>query len=300
MCRFGMMAAAVPNAHPDSPGLAAVAPPQALMLAGRRGGPDPVCVATGVTHKALLAFQGVPCLVRVAEALFEAGVPRPVHVSVADPTLLDGAPQVRALRDAGGLVSTPASSSPAASVERFLAAMDSPGPLLVVSSDHALLSAEMLRHFLAEAPRQQADLVVGVVPARVFRARFPDAPRTFVRLLPDAISGANLFWFRSPEALRAARFWTRAESLRKRPWRLAAVFGPLALLRFALGRLHLEQALARASQAMGVRVGTVTLPFAEAAIDVDRPEDVVLVERILGARHKGSAPSAAKQPLSGS
>jgi len=295
-----MMAAAVPDAHPASPGPAAGVQPQALVLAGRRQAPDPVCAATGVAHKALLPFEGVPCLVRVVQALFAAGVARPVHVSVADPTLLSGAPQLQALRDGGALVSTPASDSPAASVRRFLAVMAPPGPLLVTSSDHALLSAEMLRHFLREAPRQQAEVVVGVVQASVFRARFPDAPRTFVRLRPDAISGANLFWFRSPEALAAAEFWTRAEALRKRPWRLAAVFGPLALLRFVLGRLRLEQALARASQAIGVRVGAVALPFAEAAIDVDRPEDVALVRRVLEARHTGSVPSAAKRPVSGS
>ena len=61
------------------------------------------------------------------------------------------------------------------------------------------------------------------------------------------------------------------------------MFGPVSLVLFALRRLTLDAALERASRAIGCRVGAVSLPFAEAAIDVDRPSDLVLVERILAA-----------------
>ena len=61
-----------------------------------------------------------------------------------------------------------------------------------------------------------------------------------------------------------------------------------ALLLFALRRLTLDAALQRVSNAMGCRVSAVRMPFAEAAIDVDRPSDLELVRRILEARETSS------------
>ena len=74
--------------------------------------------------------------------------------------------------------------------------------------------------------------------------------------------------------------------------------GPSTLLAFALRRLDLDAALERVSHAMQVRVEAVRLPFAEAAIDVDRPSDLALVTRILAGDQSRRSPSSLKQPLS--
>jgi hypothetical protein len=58
----------------------------------------------------------------------------------------------------------------------------------------------------------------------------------------------------------------------------------MTLLLFGLRRLGLEAALERASRVIGCRVRSVPLPFAEAAIDVDRPSDLDLASEILAAR----------------
>ena len=58
----------------------------------------------------------------------------------------------------------------------------------------------------------------------------------------------------------------------------------MSLLLFVLRRLSFDAALARGSAAIGCRVDAVRLPFAEAAIDVDRPSDLALVSKILTAR----------------
>ena len=91
------------------------------------------------------------------------------------------------------------------------------------------------------------------------------------------------------EAQRAAEFWGRAERFRKRPWRLVGAFGPVALLLFLLRRLDLEAALERMSRALGVRARAIRMPWAEAAIDVDRPSDLELVNRILAERERSPA-----------
>ena len=82
----------------------------------------------------------------------------------------------------------------------------------------------------------------------------------------------------------AAEFYARAEQFRKRPWRLVAAIGPGLLVRYALGRLDLDTALAGVSDRIGARVGAVSMPIAEAAIDVDREGDLHLADAILADR----------------
>ncbi|MBC8036663.1 MAG: MobA-like NTP transferase domain containing protein, partial [Rhizobiales bacterium] len=55
-------------------------------------------------------------------------------------------------------------------------------------------------------------------------------------------------------------------------------------LRFLAGTLDLDTALAIVSRKLGLQVSAVFMPFAEAAIDVDKPADKELVEIILAKR----------------
>jgi len=265
---------------------ASAATVSALVLAGRRGGGDPRADAHaargGAAHHGLIAVAGVPMLLRVLRALRAADGVGDVAVSIDAPDALDALAEIERGRREGWLSVRQAADSPSRSVAEGLADAGD-RPVLVTTADHALLTPEIVDAFLAGSG-SEADVWVGVVAEGVIRARYPETVRTYLRLGPDRISGANLFLFRNAGAIRAAEFWVRAERFRKQPWRLAGVFGLGTLLRFALRRLDLDAALARVSDAMGVRVRALRLPFAEAAIDVDRPADLELAERILAER----------------
>jgi hypothetical protein len=56
------------------------------------------------------------------------------------------------------------------------------------------------------------------------------------------------------------------------------------LIRYGLGRLDLETAFRLGSQRLGLDARPVIMPFAEAAIDVDKPDDKALCEIILQSR----------------
>lgn len=234
--------------------------------------------------KALVEVDGVPMIERVLRCLHEAVGAPPVYVSAGDPALLEATEALRRWVAEGWLHHHRSAGSPAASVHDFLSRHPAERPTLVTTADHPLLTPEMVRHFLEAAEQTGADVAVGVVEASLFRARFPRVRRTFVPLGEEAVTGANLFYFRTARAAEAARFWVRAEVVRKRPWRMAALFGPLALLRFALGRLSLDEAAERVSAAMGVRAAMVRMPFAECAIDVDGAADLEAAARVLAAR----------------
>jgi GTP:adenosylcobinamide-phosphate guanylyltransferase len=156
-------------------------------------------------------------------------------------------------------------------------------PLLVTTADHPLLTPAMIDHFVQSAPAG-ADVVAGLAAATLIRRDYPDAIRTFYRLAGEGYSGCNLFLMRTEAAGNVVSFWTAMERLRKRPWRLIAAIGPATLARYLLGRLSLDVALARLSAIVGAQVAAVVMPFAEAAIDVDKPADLILAERILARR----------------
>jgi GTP:adenosylcobinamide-phosphate guanylyltransferase len=256
----------------------------ALVLAGRRGSEDPLAEVRGNAHRALLEVVGVPMLIRVIRALRASPNVDRIAVSIDDPDAFRAVPELSKLEACGEISHHASLRSPSRSVQDALK-----GPLLgdrvlVTTADHALLTPEIIDHFAACAEQSDADLAVGVVAESVIRAAYPSTTRTYMRFRDGGYSGANLFAFRSPQAVRAAEFWVRAEAFRKQPWRLASAFGPMTLLLFALRRLSLEEALERASRAIGCRIRAVPLPFAEAAIDVDRPSDLDLVSKILAAR----------------
>lgn len=262
----------------------------ALVLAGSRGGKgDELAAAQGERHRALIPVHGVPMLVRVIRTLRASPSVAGISISIDDPAALDAVPELRALVAAGGLALSASESSPSRSVLAALDARPAGERVLVTTADHALLTPAMVEHFTRAAAAPGADLFVALVTATLLRAQHPESTRTYLPMRDDLYSGANLFAFVTPDARRAAEFWVRAEALRKQPWRLALAFGPRALWLFWRRRLTLDEALERISSVIGARVRAVRMPFAEAAIDVDRASDLELATRILAERETRAA-----------
>ncbi|HEU4826248.1 MAG TPA: NTP transferase domain-containing protein [Dongiaceae bacterium] len=256
----------------------------ALILAGSRGPDDPMAKAAGVSHKALLPVAGVPMLLRVVEAVRATACIDRIHVCIEDAGVVLQVPELEALHRDGVLEIVPAAQSPAASVAAALACIDLLSqPLLITTGDHPLLTPAIVQRFLDSAP-MDCDLAVALAPADVVAAAYPGAIRTFYRLGRRRFSGCNLFLACSPNVARVAEFWRSMEAYRKRPLRLIWRIGPWALIKVLLGVMNAEQAFAYLSQKAGATIRPVELPIAEAAVDVDKPADLELVERIFASR----------------
>src|SRR3546814_7287109 len=83
--------------------------------------------------------------------------------------------------------------------------------------------------------------MAGVTASAVLLARYPQSRRTYLTFRDERYSGSNLFILRGPAALRLPELWLRVEQQRKRPWRVAAVFGPLLLLGYLLRWFTLDE-----------------------------------------------------------
>jgi GTP:adenosylcobinamide-phosphate guanylyltransferase len=240
-----------------------------LILAGQREGViDPLCEAAGVSHKAEILIAGVPMLDRVIAALTEA--------ELADKLYISGYSGSKLKQVSNG-------KGPADSVALGLAEIYQ-FPCLVTTCDHALLTAEMVKSFIDGAKAAGTDICVGMATQSVIQAEYPKTQRTYMRFSDEAVSGCNLFYIANADGMKAIAFWQSVQHLRKNPLKLARKVGVGVGIKYAAGRLSLQGAFDYAADRIGITAAPVLLPFAEAAIDVDKTSDLDLVEAILQAR----------------
>lgn len=242
----------------------------ALVLAGSRGGPDPVAAYGGAPHKALIQLAGETLLARVVGALRTAGATR-IGVISSDP---DVRTEIARL----GAEALDEASGPSLSVRAGAEQLGT--PLLVTTADHALLRAEWVTRFLADVPAG-VDVAALVAARATVEAAAPGTQRTWLKLADGHWSGCNLFYLANDRALGVVDLWRRVEAERKRPWKMARILGSGMLLRYVAGRLALEDAAVRLGRLAGVSAAIVQTPFGLASVDVDKPADLDLVREIV-------------------
>ena len=248
-----------------------------LILAGTRPGGDPFADALGVPHKSLIELEGKTLLARVVQAARDAGMDR-IAVSCSEGPVAEAA---RSL----SVDTIPAAAGPSASVAL---AFDRLGtPLVVTTSDHALLRGEWIRK-LVETPSEGADLAVMLAEREQVETALPGSKRTYLRLADGHWSGCNLFYLKTPAARRAIDLWSMVEADRKRPWRIASRLGPGTLLAMLVGRLTMAEAIARLGHRIGLKAELVAATNGLGAVDIDKQSDLDTVRALLSDRSQGA------------
>lgn len=255
--------------------------PVVVVLAGDRGPGDPLAADAGVPGKVLVPIDGRSLLARVLDAV--AGFAPGARVLVVCPGHAVYQRELDAQHAIGCERIAPA-AGPAASVARALEQVDPATPVLLVTGDHPLIEASWLDALRAGAARDAADAAVGVADFASVSRAFPGNRRTHYRFADRAVCGTNLFWLGSARGRRVVEAWQAFERDRKRPWRIVGRLGLINLVRYLLGRLSLDAAMTSLSSRLDARLVAVPIDAPEAAVDVDTPDDLALVRRILAAR----------------
>jgi GTP:adenosylcobinamide-phosphate guanylyltransferase len=249
---------------------------QALVLAGSRGGEDPVASYAGVEDKALVDLAGRTMLARVVGALRAAGLPR-IAVSA-------NSSAVKLEAERAGAVALAASSGPSASTATALDAVGA--PLLVTTGDHGLLRPEWVSDFIAAVP-PGVDVAVLLARREAVEFAAPGSRRTYLRFADGHWSGCNLFLLATSRSAAMIALWQEVERDRKRPWRIVRRLGPGLLVRYLLGRLTLSEAVRHLGRRAGVVAAIVEAADGLAAADVDKPSDLDFVRARLAQPSAG-------------
>jgi GTP:adenosylcobinamide-phosphate guanylyltransferase len=248
----------------------------ALLLAGSRPGGDSFAKRYGAELKALIPIAGEPMVLRPLRALLASKRVEAVRLLTQEPDQI-----AAVLPDSSRWSVEPSSGTIAETLESICNAPSARWPMLVTTADHALLDAAMIDQFCCEA--EGVDLAIGVVTKSALNKRLPQSRRTWIGFRHGKYTGANLFAFGSPKALKAVELWREVEQDRKKGWRLLLALGWPGLL----GLLHirtLDQTLAAMGRKLGLSLRAVRLDDPLAAVDVDKPQDYDLVTAILERR----------------
>ena len=253
----------------------------AIILAGQRPGENDFARTLGYPAKALIPVGGEPMLGRVAKTLLTSPSVGRIVVLAQEPSALVGGeldwmatePRIKLAVSGEGI-----SRSIAAVAGTDLA----PWPVLIVTADHALLTTDMIKAFIAGTG--DVDAAVAVVERRVVQASYPETRRTWLKFSDGAFTGANLFALRSAQSRSALDIWAQVEKDRKKVRSLLRFFGIVLAVRGLTRTISLQAAIRTAARRGGFTCQAVSLSIPDAAIDVDKLEDLRLAERIVSAR----------------
>jgi GTP:adenosylcobinamide-phosphate guanylyltransferase len=252
----------------------------AVVLAGERPGGSPLARELGLKASVLVDVAGKSALQRVMDALAAAEQVSGGVVCGPAGNVYHAAPEFERILAGTSFHWLQPEAGPSASAIKAVSAV-SRYPVLVTTGDHALLTPGLVDQFCRDALAAGGDVVAGLAPYALVRAAYPQSKRTVQIYSDGSFCGTNLFAVLNPAGLKALEFWKSVEADRKRPWKIARQLGMGFLLRCALRRVSLEQALQHLSWRCGCTVRHVKIDSARAAVDVDSVADRDLAQRIL-------------------
>jgi len=156
--------------------------------------------------------------------------------------------------------------------------------VLMVSSDIPGITAEMVDWEIETTLRPEADICYTVATRRVIEARYPTSRRTFVRLKDMEVCGGDMNVVRASVASTNMDIWKKLIEARKNPLKQAAILGLDTLLLVLLRTVTLDQAVSRVATRLHLTGRAIVTPYAEMAMDVDKPHQLEMMRAELVKR----------------
>ncbi len=232
---------------------------------------------SAVEHEALIPIHGRPMIQYVLEALRATRtVSRIVVVGPASVLISSGAVDGVDVVDGRGTM-----------VQNLRIGVDRlqpTGPVLVVTSDIPLIHPEAIDDFVERCRTTKADIYYPIVRKETNERAFPGVKRTYVHLKDGVFTGGNLALL-DPKVIPACEgVIAQAVAMRKKPWQLSRMLGFIFIVKLLARRLALNEIEDRVKSILGFYGVGVESPYPEVGIDVDKPEDLALVEQAFGGR----------------
>lgn len=256
----------------------------AVILAGDRTAEDPHArLLPG--RKALLPLADQPMISYVLSAIKKSKQVKGAVVVANRVQEISAAPQLSGTA-IEGLRFVEGASSPVASIQKMLAQKSVAFPLLIVTADSPLLTSEEIDSFCTRVQELKPDAAVAVGEKSRLVKLFPDAQRTWIPLRGESYHGCNLFALCTPSSVRAVNFWRGVELKRKSALQLALMLGFKMFMGMLLRTASLADAFHMFSKSLDLHIVALSPQDIRIAIDVDKPADAELAEKILLERRR--------------
>lgn len=235
--------------------------------------------------KALIPVSGKPCVEHVLDAL--RATPEVAKIALAGPAAVFDHPVAR-LAD----VELTGESSIVDKLFAAAAAFDDDHKLLMVPCDIPLLTPQTLCDVIQRCPDDCA-FFHPLVEKSAAVAAFPEHKWLFIKLREAAVVTTNIIILHPKWLLERPDLARTLEALRQHPTRMALRWGIGFLLKYKLGLLDLDYCERLFSRVLQAPCRGVITNHVDLAMDLDRPEDIPMLEHWLASAPGGGAGGAA-------
>jgi len=158
--------------------------------------------------------------------------------------------------------------------------------VLMVSSDIPAITTEMVDWEIETTSPTDVDLCYSVVKREVVELRYPGSKRTYVKMKDVEVCGGDINVLRTSVVSLNPDIWERLIAARKNPIKQAAIIGFDTLFLLAFRLLTLDQAVKKLTSRLKMTGRAVVCPYAEIAMDVDKPNQLEMMRADLMSRVK--------------
>ena len=227
--------------------------------------------------KSLIDIGGRPMISYVMDAL--SGCPALGEVVLALPERAEKGP----FEIFGGLVME-GTTGVIDAIAKSISLVGENGYILIVSSDTPMIHSLAINDFLDNCRQEEAQIYYSIISREDNEAAFPETRRTYMRLKDGVFTGGNVHLVEKATFLRNITRGNQLFNLRKNPISLIGLLGIGFVIKYLTGRLDIETLEDKAQELLHADVKAVVTRYPELAVDVDKPEDLRLVETHLAAR----------------
>jgi len=243
--------------------------PKHPLFSESRGGP-----------KVLIDVAGKPMVQWVINALDEAEtIDRIVIIGLDEKAGLSAKKPLSFLPDRGGFFENIISGI------YGLSALDPDAEFgVAVCGDIPGIRGEMVDWLVRKTVPENLDAYYVIAGREVVETRYPESHRTFIRFKDGRYCGGSIHVVALNKEIPGLRIWERLGKARKNPVRMASVIGPKILFGLLFRRLTVEGVMKVFGRRFKITGRAVFTPYAELAMDIDKPRHLEIMRRHLAER----------------
>lgn len=225
--------------------------------------------------KALIDINGKPMLQWVVDAVNQSKTIEKIYiVGLTDISKIHSEKSIIGIPDQGGII-----ENLAIAAEYVL--LDTPKNeyFLSISADIPLINATIIDHVTMNFIADGTEIFYNVVEESVMSETFSNAKRTYIKLKDGKFCGGDMHIINAKTMARDA--YRKFVYYRKSPLKLILVIGVGSLLKMFFNPPTLNDAMLIINKRTKINAKALNSIHPELAMDIDKPEHLTLVRKIL-------------------
>jgi len=238
---------------------------------------DPLYPYCNGLPKAMIPIGDKPMIQWVLDALAAAKlIDRVVLIGLSDEIQVEYPREIVRIEDQGSMVANIMAGA------KTLLAFENPGQYaLVTASDIPSVTPQAIDWISEQTVKAQKDLVYTVVTQEVMEKRFPGSKRSFIPLKDMKICGGDVNAICLAKVNYENPMWRKLIDARKNALKQAALLGIGTLFLILFKAITLAKAEKRICKQLDVNGMVLPSPYAELAMDIDKPGQLELLRNDL-------------------